>query len=110
MILERFYDDNLAEASYLIACEKSRNAAVIDPTLDIGIYTALAERRKLNITHVLETHVHADFLSGGAALAKEAGAELCLSAEGDAMWGYDFSSARSARKLRDGDEISLGPC
>lgn len=108
MILERFYDDNLAEASYLVGCERTKNAAVIDPTIDIGIYLEAAERRKLRITHVLETHVHADFLSGGASLAKETGAELCLSAEGDPKWGYDFASIKSARKLRDGDEISLG--
>lgn len=108
MILERFYDDNLAEAAYLIAGEKSREAVVVDPTIDIGIYIDAAARRKLRITHVIETHVHADFLSGGPALAKEAGAELCLSGEGDSKWGYDFASIKSARKLRDGDEISLG--
>ena len=108
MILERFYDDNLAQAAYLIGCEKGRGAMVVDPTIDIGIYINAAARRKLRITHVLETHVHADFLSGGASLAKETGAELCLSGEGDAKWGYDFTSVKSARKLRDGDEISLG--
>ena len=108
MILKRFYDENLAQASYLVACEKSRKAVVVDPTIETGVYTDAAAERKLNITHVLETHVHADFLSGGAVLAAETGAELCLSAEGDPKWGYDFAGARSARKLRDGDEISVG--
>lgn len=108
MILKRFYDDNLAQASYLIACEKTKKAVVVDPTIDTGIYTDAAAEQKLTITHVLETHVHADFLSGGAALAAETGAELCLSAEGDPKWGYDFGSTKSARKLHDGDEISIG--
>lgn len=108
MILQRFYDDNLAQASYLVACEKTKKAAVVDPTIDVAVYTRAATDAKLTITHVLETHVHADFLSGGAALAAESGAELCVSAEGDEKWGYDFSSVPRARKLRDGDEISLG--
>jgi hydroxyacylglutathione hydrolase len=108
MILKRFYDDNLAQASYLVACEKTKKAFVVDPTIESAIYTDAAAQQKLAITHVFETHVHADFLSGGAALAKESGAELCLSGEGDAKWGYDFNSAKSARKLHDGDEISFG--
>lgn len=108
MILERFYDDDLAEASYLVGSEKTKEAVVVDPTIDSGVYLEAAARRKLTIKYVLETHVHADFLSGGATLAKEAGAELCLSGEGDPKWGYDFSSISPVRKLRDGDEISLG--
>lgn len=108
MILQRFYDENLAQASYLVACEKTGTAAVIDPTIDVAIYTRAATEAKVTITHVLETHVHADFLSGGASLAAKSGAELCLSAEGDEKWGYDFASIPTARKLRDGDEISLG--
>jgi hydroxyacylglutathione hydrolase len=108
MILNRFYDENLAQASYLVADEKSGKAAVIDPTIDLRQYLEAAESRKLSITHVLETHVHADFLSGAAALATEAGAELCLSAEDDSDWGYDLDSIKGARQLREGDEINLG--
>ncbi|MBA3645670.1 MAG: MBL fold metallo-hydrolase [Gemmatimonadaceae bacterium] len=108
MQLTRFYDDNLAQASFLLACEKSKKAAVIDPTVDVELYTRAAAAQKLTITHVLETHVHADFLSGGATLARATGAELCVSAEGDPKWGYDFGAIPDARKLRDGDAISLG--
>ena len=108
MILTRFYDDNLAQASFLVACEKTKKAAIIDPNVDIETYTRAAAAQKLTITHVLETHVHADFLSGGATLAADTGAELCVSAEGDPKWGYDFSGLPKARKLHDGDVISLG--
>jgi hydroxyacylglutathione hydrolase len=108
MILQRFYDDNLAQASYLLGCEKSKRAVIVDPTIEVERYLTAAADRKLTITNILETHVHADYVSGGAALAAENGAELGLSAEGDPQWGYDFDSARTARKLRDGDEISLG--
>lgn len=108
MILKRFYDENLAQASYLVGCEKSRTAVVVDPTVDLGVYLEAAAGQKLAVTHVTETHVHADFLSGAAALARETGAELCLSGEGDPAWGYDFQSAGPARKLRAGDEIATG--
>jgi hydroxyacylglutathione hydrolase len=108
MILKRFYDDNLAQASYLVGCEDSRTAIIVDPNVELSIYTEAADREKLVITHVTETHVHADFLSGSAGLAKLTGAELCLSAEGSSKWGYDFSSIEKARALRDGDEIAVG--
>ena len=108
MILQRFYDENLAQASYLVACEKTKKAAVVAPTSDVAVYTRAASEAKLTSTHVLEPPVHADFLSGGASLVAETGAELCLSAEGDDKWGYDFAGIPNAHKLRDGDEISLG--
>jgi hydroxyacylglutathione hydrolase len=108
MIFKHFYDDNLAQASYLIGCETTRTAIVIDPTTDVQLYVEAATREKLAITHITETHVHADFLSGGADLAAATGAELALSAEGGPPWGYDFGSATTARPLRNGDEIVLG--
>ncbi len=108
MILRRFYDDGLAQASYLIACEKSKRALVVDPTVDTQIYIEAAQKDKVTISHVLETHVHADYLSGGAALAADTGAELGLSGEGASEWSYDFQSLPAARSLRNGEEISLG--
>jgi len=108
MILKRFYDENLAQASYLVGCEKTKQAAIVDPSLDTSLYVEAAARLKLSIAHVAETHIHADFLSGAASLAAETGGELWLSGEGGARWGYDFQSADSARELRDGDEIRIG--
>jgi hydroxyacylglutathione hydrolase len=107
MILRRLYHDRLAQASYLIACEASREAIVIDPLRDPAPYLTAAEDEDVRIVAVAETHVHADFLSGAEALARVAGAELLLSADGS-----DESAARvrrtAARGLRHGDEISLG--
>ncbi len=108
MILERFYDEALSQASYLVADEGTKQAVVIDPGLDYARIMEAAARRSLSIKHVTETHVHADFLSGAAALAGKAGATLHLSAEGPAEWGYDFDRIGEEAKLREGDVIALG--
>ena len=79
MFFKRFYDDGLAQASYLIGCESSGEAVVVDPNRDIDQYLAAATTEKLQITHVTETHIHADFVSGSRELAERTGAKLLLS-------------------------------
>ena len=107
MIFKRFYDDNLAQASYLVACEQTREAIVVDPNADIGVYTRAAGADRLHITHVTETHIHADFLSGARQLADAAGATLHLSAEGG-EFGYSADALKGAKTLRDGSTIDVG--
>jgi len=108
MLFKRFYDDNLAQASYLIACERTREAVVVDPNLDIAQYTRGAGAEHVRITHVTETHIHADFVSGAQALAAATGAKLHLSTEGAKDWGYTSDALERAEPLRDGSEISFG--
>jgi hydroxyacylglutathione hydrolase len=108
MLFKHFYDDNLAQASYLIGCEQTREAIVVDPTLDVAQYVRAAGAERLRIAHVTETHVHADFVSGARALATAAGATLHLSAAGEAQWGYSADALRNARALTDGADISFG--
>src|SRR5438045_1687392 len=108
MIFRRFYDENLAQASYLIACEKSREAIVVDPNADVGLYTRAAGADRVKIAHVTETHIHADFLSGAQALATTAGATLHLSVAGDTDWAYADALLRKASVLRDGTQIRFG--
>lgn len=108
MLFKRFYDDNLAQASYLIACERTREGIVVDPNLDIAQYTRAASAERIRITHVTETHIHADFVSGAKALADATGAELHLSAEGGKDWGYTADALAHAHPLRDGTEIAFG--
>ena len=108
MLLERYYDDSLAQASYLIACEQSHEAIVIDPNRDIDLYVRAASARRLRIRFVTETHVHADFLSGARELATAARAQLLLSAHGGADWSYRFAEDAGARLLRDGESVTLG--
>ena len=108
MLFKRFYDDNLAQASYLIACERTREAILVDPNLDIAQYTRAAGAERVRITHVTETHIHADFVSGAQALAVATGATLHLSTEGAKDWGYTSDALQRAQSLRDGSEISFG--
>ncbi|MEP6689691.1 MAG: MBL fold metallo-hydrolase [Gemmatimonadaceae bacterium] len=108
MILRRLYDDGLAQASYILGCEGTRDAIVIDPNRDVRQYLEAADRDALRITAVTETHIHADFVSGARAVAAVTGAALVLSAEGGAEWQYAFASENGARLVRDGDTIDVG--
>ena len=91
VLIKRFYHDGLAQASYLIGCQKTGEALVIDPNRDAEQYIAAASREGVRITHVTETHIHADYLSGSRELAERSGARLFLSAEGGTDWQYGFA-------------------
>ena len=108
MFLKRFYDDGLAQASYLIGCAKTGEALVIDANRDIQQYLDAVAAEKLRITHVTETHIHADYVSGSRELAHATGAKLFLSAEGGKDWQYGFAASDSATLLRDGDQFKVG--
>src|SRR5690348_5849173 len=105
MILERVFDELLAQASYLIGCEETGSAIVVDPNRDVEQYLEFAKHKKLTITHVTETHIHADFLSGARQLAREARAELILSGSGGRDWQYAFASDPGVRLVRHNDTI-----
>jgi hydroxyacylglutathione hydrolase len=108
MLLRRFYDPKLAQASYLIACGRSGEAIVIDANRDADAYIRVAESEGVRIAHVTETHIHADFVSGSRELAARTAARIHLSGEGGAEWSYDFADADRAVILRDGDTIDVG--
>jgi hydroxyacylglutathione hydrolase len=108
MIFHRFFDDKLAQASYLIGCVATGEALVIDANRDVEPYVRAAEREGLRIVAVTETHIHADYLSGSRELAKRTGAKLHLSDCGDADWKYAFAKEDGGRLLKDGDEIVVG--
>ncbi len=90
MLFKQIYDDSLAQASYLLACQKTGEAMVIDPRRDIGVYLEEAKNNGLSITAVTETHIHADYLSGARELAAATDASLYLSDEGGLDWAYQF--------------------
>jgi hydroxyacylglutathione hydrolase len=108
MLLKRFYDEGLAQASYLLGAESAGEALVIDPLRDLEPYLSFAASEELRITRVTETHIHADFLSGARDLVRVTGARLLLSGEGGADWQYRFASSESAELLRDGDSFVIG--
>src|SRR5690606_8593844 len=104
----RFYDDRLAQASYLIGCQRTGEAIVIDPARDVAPYLAAAKEEGVRITRVTETHIHADFVSGARELASQTGAALFLSAEGGRDWQYAFAAESGATMLHDNDQIVMG--
>lgn len=110
MLFRQITDSKLAQYAYLIGCQQTKEALVVDPERDIDRYLALAAAEELTITHVAETHIHADFLSGARDLADAAGAHLFLSAEGeDAGWGSSWAKNRDdVTFLRDGDTFTVG--
>ena len=108
MFFRQFYDQPLAQASYLIGCQATGEAIVVDPLRDITPYVQAAAAEGLRITHVTETHIHADFVSGARELAAATGAALFLSAEGGTDWQYRFAAADGATLVHDGDRIRVG--
>jgi hydroxyacylglutathione hydrolase len=103
MRIERFEVPGLAHYSYLIV--SAGCAAVIDPRRDIDVYLDYAAARDLKITHVLETHIHADYASGARELVEDTGAEAWLSGHDE---GEDFQYRFPHRDFRDGEELDLG--
>ena len=104
MLLERIYDEDLAQAGYFIGCQRKGEAVVVDARRDIGVYLDLAKANGMKIVAVTETHIHADYLSGTRELAAATGAGIYVSGEGGADWQYGFDADR----LHDGDTISIG--
>jgi len=104
MYFQHVYDKSLAQASYFIGCQKAGVALVIDPKRDVDTYLEIARQNNMKITHVAETHIHADFLSGSRELAALTGAELYLSDEGGKDWQYEFAHVG----LKDGSEFKVG--
>lgn len=104
MLFQHIYDKSLAQASYLIGCQKAGVAAVIDPKRDVDTYIDIANQNGMKITHVMETHIHADFLSGARELAALTGAKMYLSNEGGEGWEYEFPH----EGLKDGDSFMVG--
>jgi hydroxyacylglutathione hydrolase len=108
MFLRQIYHDGLAQASYLIGCQTTGEAVVIDPNRNIEQYLAAAQRAGLRITAVTETHIHADYVSGARELAARTGARLYLSDMGPAEWKYAYAAEAGATLLHDGDRFMVG--
>lgn len=104
MFFQPIFDPTLAQRSYMIGCQETGEALVIDAQRDVDVYLKLAKKNNLRITHITETHIHADFLCGSRELASVTGAKMYLSDEGGADWQYEFDHVG----LKNGDDIQLG--
>lgn len=110
MFLRQIFDETLAQYSYLIGCQRTGEAIVIDPERDIDRYLEIAEANGLRISAVTETHIHADFVSGSRQFVEtRPGVTAYLSDMGDADWKYRWAEGRADVKLlRNGDHIFVG--
>lgn len=100
LFIESFVDEGLGNSAYLVGSHATHTAALIDPLRDVDRYLAAAERLSVKITHVLDTHLHADFVSGARELAAQAGAVIGASA--GAKLGFDH------QPLAENDELEMG--
>lgn len=104
MFFQHVYDKSLAQGSYVIGCQVTGEAIVIDAQRDTDVYLEIVKQNNLRITHIAETHIHADFLCGSRELAAATGATMYLSDEGGEDWQYQFPH----KGLKDGDTIEVG--
>src|SRR4051795_4447063 len=103
LIFKTIQTDGIAELSYLIGDDEDGTAAVFDPRADVDVYVDMAREEKLAITHIFETHIHADLVSGSRELcARLDSARIFVSHEGGAS--YDFAH----EKVEDGDTFNFG--
>jgi hydroxyacylglutathione hydrolase len=103
LVFERIQTEGIAELSYLVGDDSEGAAAVFDPAPDVAKYVKLARRKKVAITHIFETHIHADFVSGARELGDRLGsARIYLSHEGDAHYGFDHEP------LKNGSQFTFG--
>lgn len=103
LVFERIQTEGIAELSYLIGDDSAGVAAVVDPTPDVEKYVKLAREKAVSITHIFETHIHADFVSGARELwARVGSAKIFVSHEGGARYGFTNEA------LHDGDRFEFG--
>lgn len=103
MVFQKVQTAGIAQLSYLVGDDSTGTAAVIDPRPDVEIYIELSRKYGVAITHIFETHIHADFMSGSRELAAQLGsAEIFASGEGEAKYDFDV------KKIKDGDRFKFG--
>src|SRR5262245_11786876 len=100
VLVENFFLGCLAHASYLVASEGI--AAVIDPQRDVDLYLDAAAKKGLQIKYIIETHLHADFVSGHHELAERTGARIYLRKDAHASFSHT--------PIKDGDSLQFGQC
>src|SRR5215471_3075495 len=98
-MFQRFYDEGLAQASFLVGCDRTGQAVVIDPRRDASVYVEAARQAGVTIAAAIETHVHADFVSGARELASM-GVRV-ITGPGAGL-GFEH------HETRDGDTLALG--
>jgi hydroxyacylglutathione hydrolase len=109
MLFRQILDARLAQYAYLVGCQQTGEALLIDPERDVDRYLRIAAEEQLRVTAVAETHIHADFVSGARALA-ETGVRVYLSGAGGPEWSYRWPAGGDydVILLDDGDTFLVG--
>jgi hydroxyacylglutathione hydrolase len=103
LVFEQFLTRSIGDASYLVGDDSARVAAIIDPQLDIQRYVTAAREHGVAVTHVVQTHIHEDYVSGATALANACGgAEVWVSGHAAPDYGFEH------RSVMDGEVLELG--
>ncbi len=110
MLFRQIFDPRLSQYAYLIGCQRTGEAILIDPQRDVDRYLSLAEDEGVRITAVAETHIHADFLSGARELAHRVGAKVYVSGLGGPEWQSQWLDTDDVdfQRLQDGDAFHIG--
>lgn len=108
MLLKYFYDPALAHASYMVGCQRTGEAVIVDPGRDVRQYIDAATKEGMRVVGVAETHIHADYVSGARELADQHGAKLFVSDAGPAAWKYEYAKSYKHQLLKEGDKFSIG--
>src|SRR5438045_5211603 len=103
LVFKTIQTEGIAELSYLLGDDDEGVGAIFDPRADVEVYVDMAREAGLAITHIFETHIHADLVSGSRELcARLESAKIYASSEGDAQYGF------SPEKVRNGDRFTFG--
>src|SRR6058998_3017544 len=103
LVFKTIQTEGIAELSYLLGDDDEGVGAIFDPRADVEVYVDLAREAKVSITHIFETHIHADLVSGSRELcARLESAKIYASHEGGASYGFEHEA------LRDGDRFTFG--
>ncbi|MHA6260601.1 MBL fold metallo-hydrolase [Sporosarcina sp. CAU 1771] len=108
MFFKSFTDPNLAQNAYLVGCQRTGEAILIDPPREFDHILAVAKEEGLRVTAAADTHIHADYISGARQLAVEHGAKLYLSDEGDENWKYTYTDGIDVELVKEGSKFSIG--
>jgi len=90
MYFKQIFEPKLAQYAYIIGCQETKEAIVIDPMRDIDRYINIAKMDSLNIVAATETHIHADYLSGLREFAERLNIQILVSDEGTEDWKYEW--------------------
>jgi len=110
MILKQIFEPRLAQYSYLVGSEKTREAILVDPMRDVDRYISIAEEENLKIIAAAETHIHADYLSGAREMAERFGFKIYAANSPDEEWKFNWliNGDYEYELLNDGDIITIG--